>query len=70
MYPPLTGFMMLFDHQNLGIDTSYVQISLVMDMDIGYEIFFLVMAEHVAPVYHFRRVKFNGKLFLIIHLTD
>ena len=28
-YPPITGFIMLFDHQNLGIDTSYVEISVI-----------------------------------------
>ena len=25
-YPPISGFIMLFDHQNQGIDTSYVEI--------------------------------------------
>ena len=42
---------MLFDHQNMGIDTSYVQI---MMADIWYKMSFLVMTEHFAPIYHFR----------------
>ena len=29
-YPLITGFMMLFGHQNLVIDTSYVEISVIL----------------------------------------
>ena len=29
-YRPINGFKMLFDHQNLCIDTSYVEISVIL----------------------------------------
>ena len=29
-FSPITGFKMLFDHGNLGIDTSYVDISVIL----------------------------------------
>ena len=29
-YPPITGFIMLYGHQNMGIDTSYVEISVIL----------------------------------------
>ena len=29
-YPPITGFILLFGHQNLVIDTSCVEISVIL----------------------------------------
>ena len=48
----ITGFKMIFDHQNLGtgIDISYVQISVIL-ADILFKIEFLVMAEHFVAGY-------------------
>ena len=55
-FPPITGCILLFDHQNLGIDTSYMylEISVILIKQKWNEIWYPVMAEHFTPVYPFR----------------
>ena len=48
----ITGFKMIFNHQNLGIDTAFVQI-FVISAEIWHKIEFSVLAGHFVPVYPF-----------------
>ena len=57
---------MLFGHENLGINTSYVEISVKL-------VKHLVMAKHFTPVYPFRIIlkkvspsRFLVKMFIIV----
>ena len=57
-YQSITGcdIWVIFDHQNLGIDTSsYVQISVIL-AEIWHKIKLSVLAGHFVPVYLFWKI--------------
>ena len=54
----ITGFKMILCYQNMGTDTSYVQIS-VISAEIWHKTEFSVMAGHFVPVYTFSTIKSN-----------
>ena len=61
----ITGFKMIFSHQNLGMDTSYVQIS-VISVEIWHKIKILLIAGHFVSVYPFLTILSKVPTYILL----